>query len=149
MYFMLKDIVNRKLVTTDPSAKICDVAQLMARFDVGCVLVVENKKIKGLITDRDIVVRCLAKNVSLDECPVKSVMTEAPVTVRDTDGIFDCIETMRGAQVRRIPVVDRSGEVVGILSFGDILAVLSKELAELTKGTVPQVSSPEFEREAA
>jgi CBS domain-containing protein len=146
---MLKDIVNRKLVTTEPSAKISEVAQQMAHFDVGCVLVVENKKIKGLITDRDIVLRCIAKDVSLTDCVASSIMTETPATVRDTDGIFDCIETMRGAKVRRIPVVDRAGDVVGIVSFGDILAVLSKELAELTKGTVPQVSSSEFAREAA
>jgi hypothetical protein len=121
----------------------------MAHHDVGCVLVVEDQKLKGLITDRDIVMRCLAKNLSPTECRVSSVMTETPATVRDTDGIFDCIETMRGAQVRRIPVVDRSGDLVGIVSFGDILAVLSKELAELTRGTVPQVVSPEFERKIA
>ncbi len=146
---MLKDIVNRKLVTAEPSTKIFDIAKLMAHHDVGSVLVVDDKKIKGIITDRDIVMRCLAKSVSLDDCSVESVMTPAPTTVRETDGIFDCIETMKSAKVRRIPVVDRSGEVIGIVSFGDILAVLSKELGELTKGTVPQVSSPEFEREAA
>ncbi len=146
---MLKDIVNRKLVTTDPSAKVSEVAKLMAHHDVGCVIVVENKKVKGIITDRDIVTRCLAKNISPDECVLSSVMTGTPATVREMDGIFDCIETMRSAKVRRVPVVDRSGDLVGIVSFGDLLAVLSKEFAELTRSTVPQVTSSEFEREVA
>lgn len=146
---MLKDIINRKLVIAEPSAHVCDVAKLMANHDVGSILVVDHNKIKGVITDRDIVLRCLAKNLELDECRVDQVMTPTPAVVRDTDGIFDVIETMRSAKVRRIPVVDRAGDVVGIVSFGDVLGILSKELSEVTKNNVPQVSSPEFEQEVA
>jgi CBS domain-containing protein len=146
---MLKDILNRKLVTTEPLAKVSEVARIMADQDVGCVLVVESGKLRGLITDRDIVTRCIAKNIDVDDCLVENVMTESLATVRETDGIFDCIETMRGARVRRIPVVDFSGTLVGIVSFGDILAVLSKEFAEVTRSTVPQVTSSEFEKEVA
>jgi CBS domain-containing protein len=143
---MLKDIVNQKLITAEPDAKVSEVAKLMADEDVGCVLILDNDKPRGLITDRDIVTRCLAKNIDVDDCTVENVMTESLATVKETDGIFDCIETMKEAEVRRIPVVDENGKVTGIISFGDLLAVLSKELSELTSETTP---ASEFEEKAA
>jgi CBS domain-containing protein len=136
---MLKDVINRKLVTVEPDTSISDVAKTMAREDVGCVLVLDNNKPRGLITDRDIVMRCIAKNIDVDDCTVENVMTESLQTVKETDGIFDCIETMRGAGVRRIPVVNDRNQVVGIISFGDLLAVLSSEFYELTSNTTPSL----------
>lgn len=134
---MLKDLINRKLVVTEPDSKISEVAKIMEREDVGCVLVLYDDKPRGLITDRDIVTRVIAKNIDVDDCTVENVMTESLQTVKETDGIFDCIESMRGAGVRRIPVVDEMGRAVGIISFGDLLKVLSKEFAELTSTIQP------------
>lgn len=134
---MLRDIIKNRLITCEPDTSVSDVAKLMDREDVGCVLVLDNDEPRGLITDRDIVVRCLAKNIDVDDCTVENVMTESLQTVKDTDGFFDCIETMKQAGVRRIPVVDQNGKAIGIISFGDLLAVLSKELGELTATTTP------------
>jgi CBS domain-containing protein len=143
---MLKDIINRNLLAIEPDAKVSDAAKLMASEDVGCVLILDNGKPRGMITDRDIVVRCLAKNIDVDDCTVENVMTESLETVKDTDGIFDCIEMMKGAGVRRVPVVDERGMAIGLVSFGDLLAVLSKELSELTSETTP---ASEFQQKIA
>jgi CBS domain-containing protein len=143
---MLKDIINRRLVTVEPDSRVSDAAKIMEAEDIGCVLVLDNGKPHGLLTDRDIVVRCIAKNIDVDDCTVENIMTESLETVSESDGLFECIETMRGAGVRRIPVVDDRGHAIGIVSFGDILAVLSKEFFELTVETTP---ASEFEQKAA
>ena len=135
---MLKDIISGKVISTDPQAKVSHVAQLMSDHDVGCVLVVENGKPKGLVTDRDIVLRCVAKNMDPQHSFVAQIMTRSLATVRDTAGIFDCIERMKEEKVRRIPVVNEKGEAVGILSFGDLMSLLGKEMSEVTEGTTPE-----------
>jgi predicted transcriptional regulator len=128
---MLKNLLTRKLVVVEPHSTVSEAAKMMEKEDVGCVLILDNDKPRGLLTDRDIVVRCVAKNVDVDDCTVENVMTESLLTVRDTDGIFECIETMHAAGVRRLPVVDEKNYTVGIISFDDLLAILSKELSGL------------------
>lgn len=134
---MLRELVNEELVTCEPDAKISDVAKMMSEENVGCVLVTEDDMPTGIITDRDIVVRCIAKNIDVDDCTVEQVMSEAVETVREDEGIFDCIQKMHKHGVRRIPVVDTDGKAIGVISFGDLLAILSKELYQLTQRTTP------------
>jgi len=142
---MLKNVVKHTLVTIEPDAKVTKASQLMVEKNVGCLLVLENGKPRGLLTDRDIVVRCIAKNIDVDDCTVENILSESPKFVKETDGFFDVIRTMKEAGVRRIPVVDGNGKAVGIVSFGDILSVLGEELYTVTRGTTPSKE----EREAA
>lgn len=134
---MLRNIINRNLIVVEPDSKVSEAAYLMDKEGVGCVLVLDNGKSRGMLTDRDIVTRCIAKNIDVDDCTVENIMSESLETVKETDGIFDCIQTMKYAGVRRIPVVDDQNQVVGIVSFGDVLALLSKEFAFLTENTTP------------
>jgi CBS domain-containing protein len=132
---MLRDIINREVVSVDPDTKIDHVAKLMKEKDVGAVLVLSDGKPRGIITDRDIVLRCVAENLDSSDCSVESLVTDSVEVCKDSDGLYDCIEKMSASQVRRIPVVDQNGQVIGIVSFGDVLSVLSKELSELTSTT--------------
>jgi signal-transduction protein with cAMP-binding, CBS, and nucleotidyltransferase domain len=137
---MLKNILNNvDLVTCQPDTKIIEVAQLMADKDVGAVVVLdeESDKPRGILTDRDIVVRCIAKNLDLNDTTVENVLTESLATVHETDGIFDCIQKMKAAGVRRIPVINDHGKAVGIVSLGDLMSILSEEFAALTESTCP------------
>jgi CBS domain-containing protein len=142
---MLKEIVSRNLVAVEPDAKILDVARTMRDRDVGAVLVLTDGKPRGIITDRDIVVRCVADNLDFADTTVENVLTESVHTVSENDGLYDVIHKMREAKVRRIPVVDRQGNAIGIVSFGDIIAIISKELVELGEAVTPL----EEERKAA
>lgn len=151
---MLKEILEQqgerqRLVSLEADAKVSEAARLMAERDVGCVLVMSNRKPRGLITDRDIVVRCVARNLDVSDTTIENVMTESLETCRENDGIYDCILKMEKAGVRRIPVVDSKGEAVGIISFGDLLKVLSKELAHLVHTTTSADRDEMFERLAA
>ena len=134
---MIRDLIKGQLVTVEPDSRVSEAAGKMAGENVGAVLVLSNGKPRGIFTDRDIVVRCIAKNIDVSDCTVEQVMTESLETVSETDGIFDCIKKMHDAKVRRIPVIDASGKAIGIISFGDLLAVLSREFYELTSTTTP------------
>ena len=137
---MLRELVGpqlgQSLVSVSPETKVDAVSKLMADRDVGCVLVVDAKNvIHGIVTDRDIVLRCVARNINVHECPVSQVATPAPKTVREDAGVFDVIRTMEKAGVRRIPVVDAKNHPIGIFSFGDLLAILGKEFYAVTRHT--------------
>ena len=131
---MLMEIVNRDLVTVEPHQSVLEAARRMEERDVGCVLVLSNGKPRGLITDRDIVLRCVAHNLDISDTTVENILTESLATVHLTDGIFDCIRKMREAGVRRIPVVGDDGKAVGIVTFDDFICILSQELSALTEG---------------
>lgn len=135
---MIRDILNKNLVTIAPNANCREIASLMDTRNVGSVLVVENGRLKGIITDRDIVVRCLSNStVNLDKFSASDFMTTQLETIKETDGLFDCIAKMKKAHVRRIPVINDEGKAVGILSFGDILGLLSKEVESLAEAATP------------
>ena len=143
---MLKNIINNKLISVELGTNILDVSKLMAKEDVGCVLVLQDKKPMGLVTDRDIVIHCVAEEHDSDTCMVDELMSTDLQVVSEEEGLFDCIRAMKDSKVRRLPVVDANGDAVGIISFGDILRVLSKELSELTDTTTPDI---DIERKAA
>ena len=136
---MLKDLLTPQLSNhpccVPQDASLRDVAQIMKKEDIGCVLVTRGTtRIPiGIITDRDLVTRCLADSLSIDHATAREIMTPNIRTVREDTGLFDCIRTMNEAGIRRIPVVNSSGEAVGVLSFGDILRLLSNELGTLTE----------------
>jgi CBS domain-containing protein len=134
---MLKEIISRNLVTAEPDAKISEVARLMADREVGAVLILSEGKPRGIITDRDIVIRCVADHLDVEDTTVENVLTESVHTVLDTDGLYDVIHKMREARVRRICIVDRDGKAVGLVSLGDVLSILSKEFAELSEASTP------------
>ncbi len=131
---MLKDIIRPSLHAVGHQTPVREVARIMKDSDVGCVLVQNPNGIAiGIITDRDLVLRCLANGLSADKARAQEVMTAAVTTVREDSGLFDCIRTMHDARVRRLPVVDSNGKPVGIISFGDLLGILSKEFGSLVE----------------
>jgi CBS domain-containing protein len=144
---MIRDLMNRSVVTCESSAKVFDASRLMKLKDVGCVVVQENNHPVGILTDRDIVVRCMATGEDPRTTTVYSIYTKNPSLCKETDGLSECIQKMKAAKVRRLPVVDSSGKLSGIISFGDIVSVLGQELHELsdrshwTKASHPKKSA--------
>ncbi|MGZ3699628.1 MAG: CBS domain-containing protein [Bdellovibrionota bacterium] len=134
---MIKDIIQKNLVTCEPDAHVDQVAKIMDEKNVGCVMVLDNNKPRGLITDRDIVLRCIAKNVDVNDCTVEQVMSDALDVAKETDGIYDVIQKMQEKKVRRMPVVDGRGHAVGIVTFSDLVSLLAKEFYQLTNTMAP------------
>ena len=130
-------ICNRETVVARAEDTIVEVSKLMRLHHVGDVVVIEpdegaNVPI-GILTDRDLVMEILAQDLSPDTVTVGDIMSEEIVTAREEDGIWDTLQRMRIKGVRRVPVVDARGGLVGILALDDLLELLAGELADLAK----------------
>jgi len=139
------EICNREVVVIRKEDSVLDAAKLMRDFHVGDVVVVEDRDNQvipvGVLTDRDIVVELIAKDVPLDTVSVEDVMSSDLLSVSENRGIWDAIQCMRGKGVRRIVVVDDDkGCLVGVLSIDDLLELLSGELSDLAKLSMKEQS---------
>jgi CBS domain-containing protein len=119
-------------MTEDPasveaSATVKDAAELMDQKDIGNVLVVENGEVKGIVTDRDIVVRVVAKGEGPDSSVGDAATTDLE-TLSPDDSVEDAIKKMESGDVRRLPVVD-DGKPVGIVSLGDLAKAADSDSA--------------------
>lgn len=130
-----QDLMTPNPETVAPEAPLSEVAEIMRDADTGMVPVTEGEELRGVVTDRDIVVRALAEGRDPDDCAARDVCTPDPLTAAPGDDLREVIRQMREADIRRIPVVDRK-RVVGVISLGD-LAIERDEtsaLADISAG---------------
>lgn len=115
----LSDLMTREPRTVSPDEPVDKVARLMKELDVGAIPVTSGRKLQGMITDRDIVVRGIAGGKALDKLKASEVMTTQVQTCYEDEDVESVLDKMGDLQIRRIPVVDRSEQLVGIVSLGD------------------------------
>jgi len=130
----LRNICSKEVATVEPKASLREAAALMRERHVGALVVVETAQGKtrpvGIVTDRDIVVAVLAVPGARPEgIRAGDVMPATLVTADDTDGVFEALQKMAHHGVRRLPVIDAGGALVGIVTADDLLRVLATELA--------------------
>ena len=117
-----REIMTRDPQCVGPGDSVQQAARIMRDADVGIVPVVEegsDRRLRGVITDRDIAVRCVAEGRD-GNCRVSDLMSNDLVTVRPEDDVRQVMERMKTEQVRRIPVVDDNNQLVGIIAQADI-----------------------------
>jgi CBS domain-containing protein len=116
----VSDAMTSQVSVARPTDTIRQVAETMAKVDSGVVPVVDNGKVVGLVTDRDIVLRVVAEGRSFDS-PVSDAMSDGEVlSVKEDDVLADATAKMANNQVRRLVVLNESGNLTGILSLGDV-----------------------------
>lgn len=127
---LVKDVMSSPVITIDENAKANQVAELMDKHALGCIIVT-GKEVKplGIITERDLVRRILAKNVKPDSIKAKEVMTTPLITIEPDKKIGEAAKRMSGLNIRRLGVVYKE-QLVGVLSSKDLLAVMP-ELIEI------------------
>jgi signal-transduction protein with cAMP-binding, CBS, and nucleotidyltransferase domain len=144
------ELCSREVITATREMSIREAAQLMRDRHVGSLVVVEGsgdpQKPVGILTDRDIVIEVIAENVGVDEVAVGDVMTYALLKVNVQDSILDTAQRMRARGVRRVPVIEATGELAGILALDDILELLSEELSLLTRATAREAEQEKKKR---
>jgi CBS domain-containing protein len=123
----IRDVMTSNPECVNETDSLRDVARIMKDRDTGVVPVVNGRKIVGLITDRDIVVRGLAEGKNLENASVSELMTKQVRTVREDASVNDALALMNNAEVRRVAVVNSSDELVGIVSLGDISVKSDKD----------------------
>ncbi|MEE1940272.1 CBS domain-containing protein [Streptomyces sp. TRM 70361] len=114
----IRDVMTADPTTATPQATLTEVARLMRDHDIGDILIVDGDELRGVVTDRDLVVRALAEN-SGGDTPVQEVCSDTLVTAEPDDDISRAVRLMREHSVRRLPVVDH-GHPVGVVSIGDL-----------------------------
>lgn len=134
-------ICNREVITVLEDATVQHVASLMRQYHVGDVVVIENtsKNHKnktvpiGIVTDRDLVVEVVATELDCKVITVGDIMLKKLAMVKESMGILEAVSLMSGKGIRRLPVVDDSGNLLGIVTLDDVLLLLAKELGALSK----------------
>lgn len=116
----VRDIMTIRPVTADVETPIRDIARRMADFRCGEIPITEGDRIVGVVTDRDIACRAVALSKDPTLTTAREVMTKTPATVAPDESLNDAIRLMEDLQVRRLPVVDEEGTIVGIISMTDI-----------------------------
>ncbi len=133
------DIMTKDLVYSLPSDMVSDVAKLMKDEDIGPVLIVDDshdgKRLVGIVTDRDLAIKVVGEGRDPNSTRVEDVMTGSLVTCRADDDVENAVRAMAQNQLRRIPVVDDSGQLVGIISQADVATRLNEpqSTAEVVK----------------
>lgn len=115
----VRDVMSEKVEWVKPDAPILDVAKIMQKDDVGSVPVCENKKLLGIVTDRDLVVRGIGAGGNPMSLNAGQVMSTDIVTVTPDTDVHEASALMSDHQVRRLPVIER-GEICGMLALGDL-----------------------------
>ena len=133
----LGNMCRTNVVSVKPGTKVDEVARLMEEKNIGSV-VVQNvivsgeKETFGIVTDRDIALRVVCKNLDAAKTPIDDVMTQNFVlTLSESLGLFEALEQVRRSAVRRFPIVDVDGNLKGIITLDDIITLLGKEMADV------------------
>lgn len=125
-----KDVMTPEPVVCEPGESVAGAARIMKQQDVGSVPVVESqssKRLVGIVTDRDLVVKVLAGGRNVDRATVQDAMTPNPASCREDDDVEQAMATMKARQVRRMPVVDAGGRLVGIIAQADVATRINRD----------------------
>jgi CBS domain-containing protein len=128
------NVCTTEVAVAGRNTTVQDAARMMRQLHVGDLVVVEGGKTPvGIVTDRDIVLSVVATGLDPAVFTIGDLITRDLVTCRYDTGVFECIQLMRIHGVRRMPVIDRDGGLVGIVSVDDLVELLADELGELGK----------------
>lgn len=138
----VSDVMTNGVRTLGPNEPLRRAAELMAELNVGSVLVADGERLVGLVTDRDIAIRAVARGMDTAATPIGQVMTVAPKYCFDTDPIEHASALMQQLQVRRLPVIDSDNKLIGIVTLGDIAVRGGRDNASRTLESVSMPSEP-------
>lgn len=127
-------ICQRDVDTAEPNETVYCLAERMHQRTIGALVVVDDEaRPMGIVTDRDLVIRVLAATRDPLTTPACDVMTPYPKTVKEDTPIELALQLMRSGAFRRLPVVGKKGQLVGIVTLDDIMMLLSEELRDVGK----------------
>ena len=132
----VKEVMHKGVDWVSPTTPVTELAKLMRARDVGCIPIGENDRLIGMVTDRDIVCQGLADdNFDARRATARDVMTEGIHCCREEDDLAKAVHHMEMLQVRRLPVINKSKRMVGIISLGDVSHSISGDLlSECVRG---------------
>jgi signal-transduction protein with cAMP-binding, CBS, and nucleotidyltransferase domain len=139
---------REQVVAVSPDTPAVEVARIMGEKNVGSVVVVTgDNRPAGILTDRDLAIRVMAQEKNPGEIRAEDVLTRDVITFQDSMGIYEAIQKMTDAGIRRMPIVDDAGKLIGIVTMDDIVRMLGEEMAAIAKNIEKQ--SPPMQKPSA
>ncbi len=119
----VKEIMTTKVCKASPEDNVQEVAKKMVSFGVGSAVIVENNKPIGIVTEKDLIVKIVAKNLSPASVKVSEIMSKPLITIKPTKSVREAANIMMKNGIRRLPIVNNDGDLIGIITDNDILEV--------------------------
>lgn len=138
----IESLLRRPVCLLPAEATCRETAQLLRDEGVGCVVVAEDERPLGIVTDRDLVVRVMAAGLDPGKTLLRDVMSGDPIFLAGERSVDQVIATMREQCVRRIPVVDAEGRLEGVLALDDLLLLLAGQLGDLAETIRSELERP-------
>jgi CBS domain-containing protein len=138
----IERLLRRPVATLPPDAPCGEAAQLLRDERVGCVVVSEEERPLGIVTDRDLVVRVMAAGLDPGKTLLRDVMSGEPVFLARERSVAQVFATLREQGVRRIPIVDAEGRLEGVLALDDLLLLLAGQLGDLAEAIRSELDKP-------
>lgn len=136
----INEVMTRGVRTLSPTDTVIAAAQAMRELDVGCIPICDGIRLVGMVTDRDIVVRCVAQERM--DVLLQKVMSEDLLYCHEQDTVQSAMASMRTHQVRRLVVVDADQRLVGIVSLGDVATKCAASVEDDVGAAVRAISEP-------
>ncbi|MDD5266331.1 MAG: CBS domain-containing protein [Methylococcales bacterium] len=131
----LKTICNREVLIAQKYDTLVEAAKLMREYQVGSIVVVEEQNglryPAGIVTDRDLVIEVIAKEVDINSVTLGDVMYRDIILGKENDDVNETIKIMRQKGIRRLPVVDDNGALVGIVTLDDLIDLIAEQLKDI------------------
>ncbi len=136
----ISDIMTRDVRCVAPGDTLQRAAKFMNELNVGALPVWDGKNLIGMVTDRDITIRGVAEGKQVDAAPVSDVMSADVQCCFEDEKIDEVMEKMRDSQIRRVPVMNRQNQLVGMISLGDLATKTTSD--DDVHSTLENISSP-------
>jgi CBS domain-containing protein len=130
----VREVMTREVQIASPEDSLQHAAGLMADIDAGVLPVGENDRLVGMLTDRDITVRAVARGLAPGQCRVREVMSPEIKYIYEDESVEEAARNMSELQMRRLPVLNRDKRLVGIVSLGDLALQKPKPAGEALQG---------------
>lgn len=140
---IVKDCMTRSVELVTPDMNITEAAKKMRDGDFGLVPVQKNDRLVGMLTDRDITIRCVAEGRDSKSIHVGEIMTDKVLYCFEDQNLNEVIANLGDNQIRRLPVLNRDKRLVGILSIGDLAHSRDLNPSQI-KGAMDKISKPNF-----
>jgi CBS domain-containing protein len=135
----VKDVMTKSVASLNPHDTVERAAQQMKEHDIGSLPVCDGEHVIGIVTDRDIALRCVAEGDNIKTATVREIMTSNPVVVSSSTDIQEAARIMSERQIRRLPIVDNNN-LVGMVALGDI--AVEPKLEKSAESVLSNVSEP-------
>ena len=126
----VKQAMHKGVQWVGPGTSVAELAKLMRQHDIGAIPIGENDRLVGIVTDRDIVCRCIAAGLDPKWALARDVMTKGIVFCLDRQELDDAARVMETKKVRRLPVINSKKRMVGMLSLGDVYHAAKRPISE-------------------